>query len=63
MRLILNIILMASFGLLFHNVTPLHYTTSISEYKYKWLVKTTFKLCGKPIFLKIYHVQLKYQGF
>ena len=24
------------------------------EYKYKQLVKTTFKSCGKPMFLEIY---------
>ena len=32
-----------------------HFMVSISdEYKYKGLVKTTFKSCGKPIFLEIY---------
>ena len=31
------------------------------EYKYKRLVKTTFKSCGKPMFLEIYDTQLKCQ--
>ena len=46
------------FGLLIHQDTPFHFMVSISdEYKYKRLVKTTFKLCGKPIFLEIYHTR------
>lgn len=29
---------------------------SISDkYKYEWLLKTSFKLCEKLIFIKIYH--------
>ena len=44
------------FGLLIHHDAPFHFMVSISdEYKYKRLVKTTFKSCGKPIFLEIYH--------
>ena len=47
------------FGLLIHDDPPFHFMVSISdEYKYKRLVKIALKLCGKPIFLKIY--QLKY---
>ena len=48
------------FGLLIHHSTPFHFMVSISdEYKYKRLVKTIFKSCGKPILLEIYHAQLK----
>ena len=44
------------FGLLIHNSTLFHLMVSINdECKYKWLVKTIFKLCGKPMFLTIYH--------
>ena len=46
------------FGLLIHHDAPFHFMVSISdEYKYKRLVKTTFKSCGKPIFLEIYHTR------
>ena len=35
-----------------------HFMVSISdEYKYKRLVKTTFKSCGKVIFLELYHTR------
>ena len=38
------------FGLLIHHDAPFHSMVSISdEYKYKRLVKTSFKSCGKPI--------------
>ena len=44
------------FGLLIHHDAPFHFMVSISdEYKYKRLVKTTFKSCGKPILLEVYH--------
>ena len=29
----------------------------VIKYKYKGLVKTTFKSCGKPMFFKIYHTR------
>ena len=45
------------FGLLIHDDAPFHFMVSISEYTYKQLVKTTFKSCGKPIFLEIYHTR------
>ena len=46
------------FGLLIRHDAPLHFMVSISdEYKYKRLVKTNFKSCGKPIFLEIYHTR------
>ena len=34
------------------------------EYKYKGLVKTTFKSCGKPIYVlqNLPHAQLKYRA-
>ena len=44
--------------LLIHDEVPFHFMVSISDeykYKYKRLVKTTFKSCGRPIFLEIYH--------
>ena len=66
MGLILNII----FGgviivlLLIHHDAPFHFMVSISgEYKYKRLVKTTCKSCGKPIFLEIYHTHNYNAGF
>ena len=35
-----------------------HFMVIISdEYKYKGLVKTTFKSCGKPLFFEIYHTR------
>ena len=43
------------FGLLIHHDAPFHFMVSISD-EYK-LVKTTFKSCGKPIFLEIYHTR------
>ena len=61
MCLILNIIFSGAiivFGLLMHNNTSFHLMVSISdECKYKRLVKTTFKLCGKPKFFEIYHTR------
>ena len=43
------------FGLLIHHNAPFHFMVSISdEYKYKRLVKTTFKSCGKLTFLELY---------
>ena len=58
MHLVLNISMIIGFGLLFHNNASFHLMVSISdEYKRKRLVKTTFKLCGKPIFLEIYHTR------
>ena len=46
------------FGLLIHDYAPFYFVVSISdEYKYKRLVKTTFKLCGKLIFLELYHTR------
>ena len=46
------------FGLLIHHDVPFHFMVSISdEYKYKRLVKITFKSCGKPILLEIYHTR------
>ena len=46
------------FGLLIHDDASFHYMISISdEYKYKRLVKATFKSCRKPIFLEIYHTR------
>ena len=46
------------FGLLIHHDAPFHFTVSISdEYKYKRLVKTTFKSCGKLTFLELYHTR------
>ena len=46
------------FGLLIHHDAPFHFIVSISdEYKYKPLVKTTFKLCGKLTFLELYHTR------
>ena len=48
------------FGLLIHHNAPFNLMVSISdECKYKRLVKTTFKLCGKPIFLEITYTQHK----
>ena len=47
-----------SFGLLIHYDALFHFMVSIStDYKYKRLVKTTFKSCGKPVFLEIYHTR------
>ena len=61
MRLILNIIFSGAiivFGLLIHNNASFHLMVSISdEYKYKRLVKTTFKSCGKPMFFEIYYTR------
>ena len=61
MRLILNIIFSGAiivFGLLIHNNASFHFMVSISdECKYKRLVKTTFKSCGKPMFFEIYHTR------
>ena len=52
------------FGLLIHHDAPFHFMVSISdEYKYKRLVKTTFKSCGKPIFLEICHTRNYNAGF
>ena len=46
------------FGLLIHHDALFHFMVSISdEYKYKRLVKTTFKSCGKPILLEVYHTR------
>ena len=46
------------FGLLIHHNAQFHFMVSISdEYKYKRLVKTTFKSCGKLIFLELYHTR------
>ena len=46
------------FGLLIHHDAPFHFMVSISdEYKYKRLVKTTFKSCGKLTFLELYHTR------
>ena len=46
------------FGLLIHDYALFHFMVSISdEYKYKRLVKTTFKSCGKLIFLELYHTR------
>ena len=46
------------FGLLIHQDALFHFMVSISdEYKYKRLVKTTFKSCGKLIFLELYHTR------
>ena len=46
------------FGLLIRHDAPFHFMVSISdEYKYKRLVKTTFKSCGKPILLEINHTR------
>ena len=58
MRLILNIIfggVMTVLALLIHHDVLFHFSVVSDEYKYKGLVKTTFKFCGKPIFLEIYH--------
>ena len=50
--------LVACFSLLIHYDTLFHFMVSISaDYKYKGLIKTTFKSCGKPIFLEIYHTR------
>ena len=66
MRLILNIIFSGAiivFGLLIHNNASFHLMVSISdEYKYKRLVKTTFKSCGKPMFFEIYHSAIALSG-
>ena len=50
------------FGLLIHHNAPFHFMVSISvEYKYKRLVKTAFKSCGKPYLPRnLPHAQLKY---
>ena len=46
------------FGLLIHHDVQFHFMVSINdEYKYKRLVKTTFKSCGKLIFLELYHTR------
>ena len=46
------------FGLLIHQDALFHFMVSISdEYKYKRLVKTTLKSCGKLIFLELYHTR------
>ena len=46
------------FGLLIHHDPQFHFMVSTSdEYKYKRLVKTTFKSCGKLIFLRLYHTR------
>ena len=61
MRLILNIIfggVMTVLSLLIHHDAQFHFMVSISdEYKYKRLVKTTFKSCGKLTFLELYHTR------
>ena len=42
------------FGLLIHRNAPFHFMVSISdEYKYKRLVKTTFKSCGNTRAIEI----------
>ena len=46
------------FVLLIHHDAQFHFMVSISdEYKYKRLVKTTFKSCGKLTFLEFYHTR------
>ena len=46
------------FGLIIHHNASVYLMVSISdEYKYKRLLKTTFKSCGKPFFLEIYHTR------
>ena len=41
-----------------HDYALFYFMVSISdEYKFKRLVKTAFKSCGKPIFLEIYHTR------
>ena len=46
------------FGLIIHHNASFYLMVSISvEYKYKRLLKTTFKSCGKPFFLEIYHTR------